>query len=314
MPSVLSRIRNRLKPTLARLEAFGFACIRRILYRRGRDITYTFGGERVLVIAPHADDETLGAGVAVLRLVERGKEVHITVVTDGRNSHTSAKISKDQLAQMRREEMTEACRLLGVPAERVHFGPCEDRHVGDHVDKAHAHLKALVEKIEPDLIFSPSPLDRHYDHVAVGQTVARLAGEGIITCPVYEYPVWFYSVRTWTNPDKLTPRNLWNLVWKPARAAFTLQPLLIRTHGYLDRKRIALEAHRSQMFNITGEPTWLTLPEDWLTNFFRQYEMFFPLQRTNSAASRGVPAPGASADKAPGSVSGAAPTRERAHA
>jgi LmbE family N-acetylglucosaminyl deacetylase len=286
MPRVLSRIRNRLRPLFYRFEAFAFACIRRILYFRGKDITDTFTGERVLIIAPHADDETLGAGVAALRLAERGKTVHITVVTDGRNSHTSPKISKDQLAAMRRQEMTDACGLLGVPPERVYFGPCEDRYVGDHKDKAYAHLRGLVEAIKPDLIFSPSPLDRHYDHVAVGQTVARLAREGLITCPVYEYPVWFYSIRTWTNPDKLTPRNLWNLFWKPAHAAFTLKTVLIRTDGYLDRKRKALEAHRSQVFNITGEPTWLTLPEDWLTNFFRRYEMFFPLQ-----VSRGVPAP-----------------------
>ncbi|MBX3376954.1 MAG: PIG-L family deacetylase [Phycisphaeraceae bacterium] len=281
---MLRRIRSRLRPLFSRLEAFGFACIRRILYCRARDVTASLSAKRVLVVAPHQDDETLGAGVAVMRLVEQGAEVHITVVTDGRNSHTSAKITKDQLAELRRQEMIDACGLLGVPPERVHFGPCEDRYVGDHRDKAYTHLRSLAEKVKPDLVISPSPLDRHYDHVAVGETIRRLAAEGVINAPVYEYPVWFYSVRTWTNPDRLSPKNIFHLFWKPARAAFTLPVVVVRTSGYLDRKRKALEAHRSQMFNLTGEPTWLTLPEDWLTNFFRAYEMFFPLPEAQRRA------------------------------
>lgn len=280
---LVAKIRYRLRPLFSRLEAFGFACVRTVLYMRGKDVTESFVGERTLVIAPHEDDETLGAGVATLRLVERGKTVHITVVTDGRNSHTSEKISKDQLAVMRKQEMIDACALLGVPRERVYFGPCEDRYVGDQLDKAHAHLKGLVEAIKPDVIFSPSGIDRHADHRAVASVVARLVDEGVITCPVYEYPVWFYSVRTWTNPDKLTFRTMFDLFWKPARAAFSLETMLIRTEGYLPQKRKALDAHRSQVFNITGEKTWLTLPEDWLTNFFRKYEMFFPLRRPATA-------------------------------
>lgn len=286
---MIAKIRYRLRPLLSRLEAFGFACIRHVLYLRGKDITDSFMGETTLIIAPHEDDETLGAGVAALRLHEKGKTVHITVVTDGRNSHTSEKISKDQLQAMRKQEMIDCCALLGVPVERVYFGPCEDRYVGDQFDKAHAHLKHLIETIKPDVIFSPSGIDRHADHRAVAAVVARLFDEGVITCPVYEYPVWFYNVRTWTNPDKLTPVTLWNLFWKPAKAAFTLEPVLIRTSGYLEQKRKALEAHRSQVFNITGEKTWLVLPPDWLKNFFRKYELFFPLRR--SAATKQTPAP-----------------------
>ncbi len=275
---MIAKIRYRLRPVFNRLEAFGFACVRTVLYARGKDITDSFVGERTLVIAPHEDDETLGAGVATLRLVEKGKTVHITVVTDGRNSHRSEKISIEELAAMRKQEMIDACALLGVPKERVYFGPCEDRYVWDKIEPCYQHLRGLVEAIKPDVIFSPSGIDRHKDHRAVAAVVARLMDDGIITCPVYEYPVWFYSVRTWTDPDKLTFSTLWNLFWKPAKAAFTLEPRLIRSNGYLPQKRKALEAHRSQMFNITGEKTWLVLPPDWLKNFFRKYELFFPLR------------------------------------
>ncbi len=273
-----STARNLFRPLFSRLEAAGFWCVRAILYARGRDITETISGERVLVIAPHEDDEVLGAGVAVLRLVERGKAVHITVVTDGRNSHSSPKISKDELAAMRKQEMIDACGLLGVPTERVYFGPCEDRFVGDQMDKAEAFLRGLVQRIKPDLIISPSGIDRHFDHHAIALIVAKLAGEGVIDCPVYEYPVWFYSIRTWVNPDRLSPGMVLNAFWKPMKAAFALPVVLVRTAGYLDRKRTALAAHRSQMQNLTGEATWLVLPEAWLKSFFTKYEMFFPLQ------------------------------------
>lgn len=289
-----SAVRNLLRPLFNRLEATGFWCVRTILYFRGRDITDSIPGERILVIAPHQDDETLGAGVTVLRLVERGKKVNITVVTDGRNSHSSAKITKDQLATMRRQEMLDACAALGVPNDRVHFGPCEDRFVGDQMDKAESFLRALIAQVNPDLVISPSGIDRHYDHFAISQIVAKLAAEGAIHCPVYEYPVWFYSIRSWINLDKVSPAMLFNAFWKPLKAAFTLPVVLVRTNGYLDRKRTALNAHKSQMQNLTGEPTWLVLPEEWLKSFFTRYEMFFPLKvkRSAPAANKGERAHG----------------------
>jgi len=292
-----SKVRNLFRPLFNRLEAAGFWCVRTILYARGRDVTESISGERVLVIAPHEDDEVLGAGVTVLRLVERGKTVHITVVTDGRNSHTSPKISKDELAAMRKQEMIHACGLLGVPPDRVYFGPCEDRFVGDQMDKAESFLRDLIQRIQPDLVISPSGIDRHFDHQCIARITAKLANEGVITCPVYEYPVWFYSIRSWINLDRITPAMLFNMFWKPLRAAFTLPSVLVRTDGYLDRKRKALDAHKSQMVNLTGEPTWLVLPEDWLKSFFTRYEMFFPLRVIKPSRPQAT----------------AAPTREEAH-
>lgn len=38
---------------------------------------------QVLVIAPHPDDESIGAGGTIARLAQAGAEVHVIVVTDG---------------------------------------------------------------------------------------------------------------------------------------------------------------------------------------------------------------------------------------
>jgi LmbE family N-acetylglucosaminyl deacetylase len=178
-----------------------------------------------------------------------------------------------------------------VPRERVAFGPCEERRVGEQLDLAYRHLRSLAESVRPDMVFSPSSIDWHPDHRAVAAVVGRLLDEGLLACPVLEYPVWFFSALTWTlpaghtpwtSPDELTPRVVIDAFRKPALAALTLETVRVSTAGYLARKRTALGAHRSQLENLTGESTWLTLSPEWLRNFFAEYEIFFPLARGRS--------------------------------
>lgn len=43
--------------------------------------------ERVVVFAPHPDDETLACGGTIAKSVHQGDDVYIVIMTDGRNSH-----------------------------------------------------------------------------------------------------------------------------------------------------------------------------------------------------------------------------------
>ncbi len=49
------------------------------------------GGERPLILAPHADDESLGCGGLIAACCERGQQPVVAILTDGAASHPGSK-------------------------------------------------------------------------------------------------------------------------------------------------------------------------------------------------------------------------------
>lgn len=269
---------------LKSLQPACFAALQRTLILRGRDVTDVLTSGPLLVIAPHPDDETLGCGAAILRAADAGVPVRVVVVCDGRHSHTSRSITPERLAEIRREEVIEACRRLGVPAENVVCLGFEDRYVARSAREVAERLEPLVADFAPANVLAPSGIDKHPDHRAIHAIVARMVERGRITQPVYEYPVWFWTARTWMTASDPAYRRAAQLVVRPLRTALLSRPLRVSTDGLLERKRYALEAFESQMRNITGEPDWPVLDDGFLASFFRSHELFFPLLRAGAPA------------------------------
>ncbi len=113
---------------------------------------------RVLAIAPHPDDEILGCGGTLARLVDEGGEVTIAVATTG---HPSV-FPPEQVEQVQ-QEMRRAhgiigvsdTRLLGLPAAELDTIPA--RECNDAFAK-------LVDAIRPDTLLLPFVGDIHLDH------------------------------------------------------------------------------------------------------------------------------------------------------
>jgi LmbE family N-acetylglucosaminyl deacetylase len=95
------------------------------------------GVKRILILAPHCDDETLGAGGLIQAAVQRGIEVQVVIATNGdgfrfATSRTFRKLApnaKDyiHMGETRQQESLAALAKLGVPAENVHFLGYPDR-------------------------------------------------------------------------------------------------------------------------------------------------------------------------------------------
>jgi LmbE family N-acetylglucosaminyl deacetylase len=115
-------------------------------------------GAPVLVVAPHPDDEVLGAGATIHRLARSGRRVVVAVATIG----WPPLFPEEQIARVR-EEARAANRRLGVdelrfldlPVTRLDALP---RH------EIHAVFERLIAEVQPQLVFLPSPGDRHEDH------------------------------------------------------------------------------------------------------------------------------------------------------
>jgi LmbE family N-acetylglucosaminyl deacetylase/glycosyltransferase involved in cell wall biosynthesis len=110
-------------------------------------------GERLLVLAPHPDDEVLGCGGVVAQHLREQRAVRIVIATDGAAGGNAA---------AREEESRRGIALLG-PAEVVFLG-FADRALGD--DAADL-LRAQLLDFRPDVVLVPSPVEIHPDHVAL---------------------------------------------------------------------------------------------------------------------------------------------------
>jgi LmbE family N-acetylglucosaminyl deacetylase len=164
---------------------------------------------RVLVLAPHPDDETLGCGGTIARLADAGRQVVVAVATDGEATKGSAK-SEAVTAALRRDETAAAVRILG--AEGPRFLSLPDGGLADRVDDLAAAVTALIDELEPEAIFLPWFLDGHADHRALSDAVLA-AGPG-------DVELWGYETHTALVPNRV-----------------------VDITTVVDRKRRAIEAH-----------------------------------------------------------------------
>jgi LmbE family N-acetylglucosaminyl deacetylase len=144
-------------------------------------------GGRLVVVAPHPDDEVLAAGGLMRWTARQGHEVVVVAVTDGEASHArSTRVTPEALRARRALERCEALARLGVPEVALHRLGIPDQGCADRVG---AIAVAIRDIIEPgDVVVTPSRHDRHPDHVAVARAT-RCAGAST-GMAVWEAPTW----------------------------------------------------------------------------------------------------------------------------
>lgn len=122
--------------------------------------------ERLLVLAPHPDDEVIGCGGVVFQHLRDGRQVRVAVATDG----VEAAPGEDRDAyRARREE--ESRRALNAAFDFFRF---PDRALDQHADDLGARLRDVLEQFRPDLILVPSAIEIHPDHLALARCFCEL--------------------------------------------------------------------------------------------------------------------------------------------
>lgn len=135
---------------------------------------------RVLVVAPHPDDEAIGAWALMRRLGGQGARIEVVVVTDGAASHPgSPSWPLARLVAERRRETRRALATLALPPSRLRFLSLADGALEAGDPGLHAALsRALRRRPPPQLIVGPSVGDAHPDHHAVATALARIRRRG----------------------------------------------------------------------------------------------------------------------------------------
>ncbi|MES2949192.1 MAG: PIG-L family deacetylase [Pseudomonadota bacterium] len=125
--------------------------------------TTSFGMGRVLVLAPHPDDEVFGCGGAILRQVAEGGVVQVVVVTDG--DHQPDQTDTQEYCRTRRAESHQAAQALGYGAP-VFWG-LKDRGL-EYGEQLVQRIADQINTFAPDGVFAPSVHEMHPDHRALG--------------------------------------------------------------------------------------------------------------------------------------------------
>jgi LmbE family N-acetylglucosaminyl deacetylase len=181
---------------------------------------------RTLVIAPHPDDEVLGAGGTMAKLSESGQEVFVAVVTTGKPPI----FSEESVARVRAEAKN-AHDLLGVKETFWLDQPAAELSGVKNI-VLNGAIGDVVQRIAPQTILVPFPGDIHVDHQLVFQSALVASRPHQATYP-----------RTILAYETLSETN-WN-------APYITPPFVPNVYldisNYLERKISAMRKFTSQL-------------------------------------------------------------------
>ena len=175
----------------------------------------------VLVVGPHPDDQELGMGGTIAKMVSQGHNVLLLDMTSGEPTpHGSPEI--------RAKEAAAAAELLGVSRTTVSL---PNRYVEHSVGARHA-VASVIREHQAEIVFTPYFEDAHPDHIATTRIVedarfdAKLTKIDLAGEPIYPKWLFYYyctHLRIVPNPS-----------------------FLIDTTGFASKKREAIVAYESQ--------------------------------------------------------------------
>jgi LmbE family N-acetylglucosaminyl deacetylase len=173
------------------------------------DIVRRPASGRVLVVAPHPDDETMGLGGTLALHGAQGDPVTVLFVCNGIQGDPDGWFPRDRLVEMRRDEARAAARVLGIGDLRFLDYPDNlsdaDIHVFENLpedpDDARlalamgfaSQLSALLTEERFDIVYFPWDGEINADHWLVGQAVSHLrrtAGAVVERVSWLGYDVW----------------------------------------------------------------------------------------------------------------------------
>lgn len=216
--------------------------------------------KRIIVFAPHPDDETLGCGGTIAKKRSEGHEVIIVFLTDGRHAFSEvlgvySDPTPEELKEIRREEVKKATKILGVPEKNLIFLDFEDSVLERFREEAEEKIIRLLKENSPSEIYFPYRKDAHPDHIAANRLVINAVKKLGLNSRRYQYSI----VHKWS---RIGPKidALLSLVRQ--------NRISVDISNFLPLKKRAIKEFKSEITIISGEQPEPILKDldPWLKN------------------------------------------------
>jgi len=222
--------------------------------------------KKVIVFAPHPDDETCGCGGTVAKKISEGYDVFIVIMTDGRHALSEAlgiysNPTPSELKEIRKKEVKNATKILGVPEENLLFLDFEDGTLRKVEREAQEKImKILRENSNPMEIYFPYEKDCHVDHRVTNRIIRNSIRELGVNATGYRYTVVRSNARIGPWID-----TFFNL--------FKHNMIRVNVSEFLPLKEAALNEFKS-MISIISDRQKKPL-EEKVRRFLKKEEIFF---------------------------------------
>jgi LmbE family N-acetylglucosaminyl deacetylase len=241
---------------------------------------------RIVVIAPHPDDEVLATGGVIQEHLRKGQIVKVLLVTCGDGQRRGLLLPPRhflRLGERRYRESVSALGLLGVAEKNIIALGYPDRglaHLSENPYRSRytkvcavpyewayrpgapytresvlRDLREILERERPEVIYLPHPRDRHSDHRATYLLARAVLQRGELRHYLIHYGAWPLPAGKYPQRRLLPPRALRD---GAAWLEHELRP------DQIERKYHAVRCYRSQTQYI----------EDHLLSFVRRNELF----------------------------------------
>lgn len=204
-------------------------------------------GESILVIAPHIDDETIGCGGTIAKHAQSGKKVTVLFAAD--------------CTEERRTEGDKAGSILGV--NRLIFWEYQSKTL-DRFPEISGRLSEVIREIAPDIVYLPSYMDRHNDHISLNRYFYEVLKKIDPQFMIYGYEVW-----TTLIPNVVVDISDQAEIKKKAMACYQSQ---MANHNWLEGA-MALNRYRGMIANARthGEAFFRMTPRNYMKMWTNLY-------------------------------------------
>lgn len=135
---------------------------------------------RILVVLPHPDDEAFGLSGTLAKHIDQGAHVTYVCLTlgqMGRNLGNPPFANRETLPEIRRQELLDSCRVIGIQDLRM-FGLHDKMIEFEDHDELVRRLREVIDEVKPSIIYTFYPgFAVHPDHDATGAVVIRTVQE-----------------------------------------------------------------------------------------------------------------------------------------
>jgi LmbE family N-acetylglucosaminyl deacetylase len=149
-----------------------------------------FAGRTALVLAPHPDDEVIGCGGTILRLVRAGCRVVCVQATDGSDGWALRACPRPVAGRRGSRKRAPSRRRRAF--REVDFWRADNRDFRAS-EAMIARLADLIKRLEPALVFTPFLADTHKDHRTLNAVLAGAilsSGDALANARILGYEVW----------------------------------------------------------------------------------------------------------------------------